>query len=94
MICVQEKIKRMNKLFTLTELSMYLNNQLCESDRILVEDGALVDTQVQADITWLKSKQSDTCIAPSKQCIKNIMNYSKTTSVVHTETDHFILCLN
>ena len=54
----------MNKLFTLTELSMYLNNQLCESDRILVEDGALVDTQVQADITLLKSKQDDTSFTP------------------------------
>ena len=84
----------MNKLFTLTELSMYLNNQLCESDRRLVEDGALVDTHVQADITWLKSKQDDTSVTPSKQCIKNIMNYSQTNSVVQTKIDHFILCLN
>ena len=84
----------MNKLFTLTELSMYLNNKLCESDRILVEDGALVDTQVQADITWLKYKQDDTSVTPSKQCIKNIMNYSQTNSVVQTKIDHFILCLN
>jgi len=84
----------MNKLFTLTELSMYLNDQLCESDRRLVEDGALVDTEVQADISWLKTKQDEIAVVPSSKCINNIMNYSKTISVVHTKTDHFILCLN
>lgn len=84
----------MNKLFTLNELSMYLNNELCENDRRLVEDGALVDTEVQADIEWLKSKNMSETTEPSDQCIQNIMNYSKTTSVMSTKTDSFILCLN
>lgn len=84
----------MNKLFTLTELSMYLNNELCESDRRLVEDGALVDTEVQADLEWLQSKHVSTATVPSQSVINNILNYSKTTSVVQTKVDDFILTLN
>jgi dynactin complex subunit len=84
----------MNKLFTLTELSMYLNNELCENDRRLVEDGALVDTEVKADIEWLRSKNNVESHSPSAQCIQNIMNYSKTTSVMSTKIDSFILCMN
>lgn len=75
----------MNKKFTLNDLLLYLYNETKMTESVLIQKAIDFDAATEEEFEDLKSAVTylDKLLeTPSEKCIKNILKYSKVTSLL------------
>ena len=75
----------MNKKFTLNDLLLYLYNETKMTESVLIQKAIDFDFETEEEFEDLKAAVSylDNLLeSPSKNCVNNILNYSKKTALM------------